>query len=463
MDDKHFNSESIEILDVFLDDTKPKKSKLKWIISLGFIFVIGIFITAFFWLNNNGRLILKSFDNLKSEFKSILDFTHVDIPNLGNEYTLQSDLNLLLKGFGSGDAIDLKTDLITKVNLNEKQLLVDFNSDIISLKYFKNKDEQYVLFKDIFTNYVKLDDLAINDDILEVNNEERTYLFNFIVDSLLKELNKEHINYENTDVLINGKEVKTKKITVKINKDNASSILEGVISKIKNNKNAHEIMIKINEDYENLIISDVLSEEEISYSIYTKGLYPEIVKYEAILKTTVENEYNFDDYFSDININNNKKVVEYKFVYTKNNLGTFELFEDNNLELKFTIERNNNSFSLNLIDEFDVNLGKVDVKKIEKGYELEFDFNIDSTSFNGKGTFLSLEKQKNKEYVLDIDLDISIYSNGEMINVVLDSSNNLSSGAVINENTTDSVYFEDLSEEDAYKIFGLLFSLLMFM
>ncbi len=306
------------------------------------IALIGIFM---YYSNNPKTIFIKTIDKTFNTIeKNIVPKYEKTKGNLtANLELIENDKQITSLQTKTNYNIDTKTNLLianTKIETKDNEIT---NSQI-----YKDEENTYLYFENILDKYIKLEGNIPSKD------QTKTIL-NSLNRALNKGIEKEKIIGSTTKIDINGKNTKTYKSTLTLNKENYDLILDTINNNLTEdekfinaivsitNKNENEVKENINKKI-NQMKNDFASKDTIVVDVYTRGAAQKFIKLE-ITKTknsevTTLNITNINNKYTYL-INNQIKneVISGNIEYNKT---------DNNLNIKLDINKNQTKLKINL-------------------------------------------------------------------------------------------------------------------
>lgn len=333
------------------------------------IALIGIFM---YYSNNPKTIFIKTIDKTFNTIeKNIVPKYEKTKGNLtANLELIENDKQITSLQTKTNYNIDTKTNLLianTKIETKDNEIT---NSQI-----YKDEENTYLYFENILDKYIKLEGNIPSKD------QTKTIL-NSLNRALNKGIEKEKIIGSTTKIDINGKNTKTYKSTLTLNKENYDLILDTINNNLTEdekfinaivsitNKNENEVKENINKKI-NQMKNDFASKDTIVVDVYTKGAAQKFIKLE-ITKTknsevTTLNITNINNKYTYL-INNQIKneVISGNIEYNKT---------DNNLNIKLDINKNQTKLKINLNNTY---------QKTNKIQKIDITNNIDFTELTSE-------------------------------------------------------------------------------
>ena len=329
------------------------------------------------------------------------------------------------------NAINNFNDLDTsfKISQNDKEgvSLLDItsktkNKDIITSKYYINNSTEYLFVNGIVKNYVN-EGSSNYFEMLDEDNTIKTnidYLYDFIFESIKKNIKDEYFEVYSVNETINLKEQEVNKITIEIDDKRIKEILNGILKDLKKDERAYKILSSVNEDFKKTKISNkkryLKSKETITIVIYTTKILNNPLKYEIIhLKGDNKQTYIYEGdkekgvfYYNDKN--ETKYITNVAFSDKKITLEVKNIYGKKIGSATYQKDENTTSFICDIMldtKKYDINYTSKykDVKKDSYSNEKILDINIIEDSVNKvEGTYNLNYTVTNKT---KIDEDIS--------------------------------------------------------
>ncbi len=167
------------------------------------------------------------------------------------------DLELLFNG-----EINQK-DRIGNIDINTKYK----NDNLVDMNLYYENDTTYLLLKDIYDKYLKIDNKEEDNVIVKVNiNPNDVYvIYNSLLNALDKEIDKLEIKQENDTITIGGKERKVINNYIELKDKEVNNLSKSILNTLKNDKEFIEAINNITgENYLEKLeeTEDSINEEE---------------------------------------------------------------------------------------------------------------------------------------------------------------------------------------------------------
>lgn len=448
---------------------KEKRGGLKKTI----LIIIGIVIILLIALGvnylkglSNPRTLFKNVNNtLFNETLNVLDNVPSNLNGM-NEGTIKFNTNIEDYSFLNSEVIDYtfgldasQKRLISSIKLNED------NKEIFNIEGNVYNNNVYINLNDLFSKNILIDDdtikdnlgISINDIFEEINdvyNEEYINDYKYIVNSFKNLTNTviDKINYskEKETLNINEDNVKVNKIIINFDKENIDLIINTYVDGILNDNELIKRLVKLL-DIEKEELIDNLNElkdyddSDIDGSsklvVYTKGLLNEFVKVELVegaeelISYVTYNDYKLLRYNDiEIEINNQKLVIK-----NDNEIiikGSVNSLEKDNIDISFETLNSNT---------------KGNVVYQNKNEDIKIKINLENTEENNKITFdIDIKETDNNEYKINVNVSTSFED--KTFNVTLENRNGIKGLVLEIPDTSNSVNYKNITEEDIQTI-----------
>lgn len=235
--------------------------------------------------SNTNKLSEKLSDGLSGKYDSVIANAEVTpkISNTGNK-DLENIINKVnLKIEAKTDYKNKKLDYKVTANYNKNNLI-----DIDTI--YKDK-KMYLSLGKIYPKAIEYDDNSLSDVFNKAGDKNTKIVIEKTTKAFNKSLKKEYFKKSKEKIKLNGKTINSKVYTMKLTDTNIKNITESVQNILKNDdeyleaasKVFNESKSKIKKSLNNIDKdASVLNGENISISIYTKGLFNKFVKLKMI-------------------------------------------------------------------------------------------------------------------------------------------------------------------------------------
>lgn len=458
-------------------DENPAKKKKGLIIGIivgVLVLVLGVF--AFFYFNNNSKLILsKNITKLYNDFLSSSQ-KNESLKNIlsSNEVSANSDITLNLKdNTGTfGNINNFKASYQYIENKEDKKGSLNFeskldNEDFINLDAAIKDSKLYYKIKDVMDKYyyneyefISLLSTSESDDI--------KYVLDIIKDNIINNINKSNLKESKEEIKINDKNTKVKKISLEITEELVNKIIKGTIDSIEKDDKAIDILSEsfdIEKDELNKLlntIKDSLNEEtsdiefdKVTYNMYVKGLNT-TVKQEIVIGEVSLEYYDYKNVKEFSVSSNSLKVFNIKFEngqisgsmltiaisgdYSDDKINLDIKSIDNSFELKITIENTEKDINKNKEYESNTNINATMLQETKEVFNLNLslksslknDVSVKDFDTSNSKNQSELTEEEQNEFIEKIQ-------NIPVIKSIIENASNMSG---INSYDEDDYYFD---------------------
>lgn len=317
-----------------MNEGKENKGALKYTLFIGIpvIIVLGV-LGAYYHMTNPMSVLTKTIneaynkvDSLLIESKEILDINETPLTLNGNlKFKTDIDLEELNELQNYNYDFNINLDLKQKFASAEMKLNDD-TRQIISAIFYQIENKQYFESTEITDGLLKISNevqefdklfnFTIDENLKNLEISDVQYLLETIKESFIKTLSDEFLSREKTDITINGRQLKTTKITYNMNQENQKRTVEKMKNSLKNDEKFIQIIAKSSgiseqEMKENLEKAEESFSNEFNFCIYTEGWNQNVVRISL-------NENNFDvltylNYKDETSLNiNNDLILNFK-------------------------------------------------------------------------------------------------------------------------------------------------------
>ncbi|MCI8575434.1 MAG: hypothetical protein HFI09_03090 [Bacilli bacterium] len=380
------------------DLEKNKGAGLKYLLFIGIpvIIVLGV-LGAYYQMTNPMTILTKTINTAYNQIDSLLIEVPKDFNINNNPASIKGNLSfttdLELNGledfqkynYDFNMDLDLKNEFVAaglKMKDNEKT--------IISGNYYQIGKNSFLESKELFNQLLKLEDqnLEFNElfNFSDLNNEnliqieDSKYLLKKVKESFENTLNKKYLTREKTDITIDGRQIKTTKISYLFDQENQERTYKKIANDLSSDSKSLEILAKLTnstiEEIESDLKEDISYTDDYSIVLYTEGWNQNIVRISLLQNNIDQLTYiNFKDnqsiqFQNDILItikSLNKSLIEFDYSEKSSNIsGTIKVStkENNENETNNTIYFKLNSSDFDL--EINLDLMATLNKTIEK-------------------------------------------------------------------------------------------------
>lgn len=367
--------------------------------------------------------------------------------NLDSEYYLRDSKNNpdSLKRYNFIKNISkMDTDLIIKQNKDSKTNYVELNQNIgneniLGYKRLVDNSTEYYFVNGILKNYVNNGTCNYFESLSEENTTRSNieYLYDFIFDSLQRNLKDEY--FESYDVVqnINSKNTSVHQVSIRFNNKNTREILNNILNDLKKDTKAYNILSNVDKSFKKYKVKDKTGffgkDESYVLNVYTTKFLYKPLKYELIHMK-------------------NKSTESYIIEKNNDSINYFYL-EDNNVVYTANIKVLDNSITGKIYNSSSKEIGEVLLEK--KNNDLVFNYSFDDSykKVNIKYTSEYSKVKNNTSYTNTKKLDINYLVNKEVkLAGNIKFNNEVINSAKIDEDVQDTILYSKLSDEEKDKI-----------
>lgn len=441
------------------------------LILLCFIFVV-ILAIVYFVFNNSKNLFLaainKEYGNMLSHVQTIGSSSKYE---LAKNSTLTTKGNFSLKISSKEEGIVPSIDAILKeINAfsahyeigkdykNKKiatQFLLNYNQkNMFDIGIYGEKKSLYIELKNMLDKYISVPiddfDQLFNDPT--ITNDDLKYMIKTIKDALLDSLDSKDFKSESKTIEIEGKKIKTKKISYTLSERNIHKLYESVIKKLKENDTFIEMISKYTGKkkskittsmQENLIKSKdkTLLKKQVTMSVYVKGMLNDVIKFQ-------------------IGVDKDSDLI----TYTKQNKGILLSLKQYGKELlTITSEKESQNYT------YKIKSGQIllTIKEKKEKDKKVYNYTLETgTKMDIVGSMTLAESQKNKTYDGSLKLIVKIRMNKADL-YILECNNDyittVGEKIILPDMNGKKVSIEAITKEEQDKILSSLFKNEVFM
>lgn len=311
--------------------SQPTKNTKNKKIFIGLFVVIVLIVVALFTCIAMLATPKKVFETaIEKVFNNTDKISADDIKTISGNLSLDANIT----ANDSNEIYDLINNIDLKLNYGfdyeNKKMNVDLdttykNDELLNVDMTTKNDTAYIYLENVFDKYIA----TPIDGFSEIfESQDMIDDANIIVDEVEKAIKEsfkdEYFSSEDEKITLNGKEVKVTKNILTLNSKNSEKLIKDIAKKLNNDtfvkgvaNLTSEDASKIKEGLESVQDETFEMEEEITISIYTKGMMKEVVGFEAkeaenfitILEDT-KNNYKFTIKVEDEKIDGNVKITE---------------------------------------------------------------------------------------------------------------------------------------------------------
>ena len=392
---------------------------------------IGLLVFGFFMVSSDKVVMLQSISNLTSKLDKIYEDSELmDKIASSKNIGVRSKIELSSEPLGLDATLDLdylenkndkKSNLAFKLSSSDTVLL-DLNTVLASNNLY--------LFVDQLTPNYYYTALEYFTVFSELNSKDYEKIVDVVKNSIIDTIDNDDIKKEKVTISYNGKDKKVNQLTYEINKDVIYSILNKMITEIKNDKElltSFSLAMGIDSDdlitNLNQLLGDIKDSKDNSvlyYTVYYYG-FNKIVQYElsdgeVMLQYKVEDKeiislYSEDEVLLSLEIKKNKKQYDFSG-FIKNN-------ELEKLNYSGTLDGN----ELTLLFDVDGQSVKITVNNVSNNYKETVNITLASVVEQVEQVVLTLKV--NNEYYFDQKVDVNLDDSVNIENITEEELNTL--------------------------------------
>lgn len=454
---------------------KKKKNPIKIVaIILIVISISMIGIGAYFtYLSNPRKIVGSGIEKMTANFKNIL-FTTDENLKLGDNFTIESDVTLniqsdlfttpttnpapaptLQQPTTADPTMQIYNKLLTNLGKTQNKIVLKQdktnkkaffsinstynNQNLLGAKYLIENSTEYYYVDGFLNTYVNNGSSNYFEALTEqtTNQDNIIYLYEFISNSLKNNLKEEYFIKEQETTKIFDQEKKMTKVILKIDNLKAREILKAILSDLKADKKATEILSGYYEDFSKTKIKDdaIIFEdgEYLTINSYADNLKYNIQKVEIMVvskEEQVKAVYETDDVKSKLSLIDNDKLLGY-------------------LDITKSGE---NKYIFDIKDETGKSLGTIKAERTNQEKSIELDVSSEGSriyaSYNSKANNI-----KDKSYRLNDEITFKVVSeNTNVINANIKMNSVVSRSVEIKEDISTAVLASTVTDADQMKL-----------
>lgn len=436
---------------------RGKKGKVMVVIII-LLSLILIALGVYLWyLSTPMKIMASSIDQLNGKILEIIN-TNKDT-YIGDTYTLESNIAFDINSDYAtslattdpenyGPIAKLLQNLSnTKVKINmaqdkeNKKLLLNYNAtlnnqELISGKNLIQNATQYYYVNGVSNNYINNGTSnyfeSLNQDT--TSKENYMYIEAIIVKSLKENLKEEYFIKSQEKTTINDKEEKVTKVSLKLDDKRIRTIAKAILKDLKSDEKANKILTDLNEDFSKAKIKDdteiLGTGNYITLNIYTDNIMYQPKKYELIYT---------------------EKEKEDKIVYE---LGqekdTAYIIEEEKIMYILEIVKKENKYKVNVLESpSKEEIGKLELDISDKRTTLSLSMKEETTKVELNYDLKLQNVKPNKSYNSTIVIELKVVSDQmNIVNTKINAENSMKKGAEINEDVSNSILANSMTEEE---------------
>ena len=285
------------------DEKKLHKSSPKIFVILAAVILIVIsFVGYYVFASNPKRILVSSIDSLNKKMNTLNTNISKYQTNLKDNFKLDGSMSVkinsdILEAYGSMGMYPELTQILTNLentefqyeyqqNIEDKKLYFKLTpslngKELTNVTYYNESSNQYILIKEIASEYLELDQLDIFDTLQNTNMDDYNYIVDVVKDSLYQHVTKNDFNISNVKVKIDGEDKEVKKVALTLDAKRANELFDQVINDLKKDKKANKIMNRISPEFKNYKKQEVDNKDSsvLNFITYVTKFSHEPVKY----------------------------------------------------------------------------------------------------------------------------------------------------------------------------------------
>lgn len=491
------------------DSFIQKKSEKGLVIAIAAIVLILGSLGAYYFYSRSEKVILKNSTKLLGDFSDYIQTPYM--LDESKEYSTKGNMSMKINSV----SIDSEMDQFVKIlndmtvnydmSLNETKTLMNFEMNkgdktLAGAKIYTTPDAGYIFLDKIFDKYIENEELKTALSARNYNNDEDyEYVFSIITDSFIKNIDNKDMEKGKAKININGKEKSVNSLMLVYNDKEMVEMLDLVISDIKSNKKANDIVLSTYPEFNTLNIKESLTtidEEHMGtykYTVYTNTItaavegidfeynyYEETYNYdscefdeesnvenmnnsELLYEETEYEEYTDEEFTTDyedcmvIDYTGKKDTVEYR----KDNNDKIYIKENGELLGYAELVKNKDLLTVNMYNKENKKVGELKITSNNELFKIEFNFENEGEELKFTLTTNIKEVTKGKEYNLDTTATL-IATTDKIVNldVAFKVTSNIKNSATVEQNITEAVKYDELTEEQKTEILTNLMTII---
>ena len=325
-----------------------------------------------------------------------------------------------------------KTNIVLKHDTKNNKFLFNTlkyndNGVFFNYKYLVDNSTGYVLFDNYFNQYVNMgsSNYFENYDSNNSLKENTSYLYKKIIELLKSNVVSYGFNSYYIDTLIDEKNVNTKKLSIKIDDLYLHKLFNNIIDGLKKDSTSNRLLSNTFSNFSKFKIKDSYkfldNNENYIFNVYLSKMMSRPLKYEL--------EY----------INQNDKN---SYVYDVVNKNIY-YYHNDQLKYRGVLKTELYSYNIDLFDNSNNSIGEI---KLEKSNNtLNFLFDMDSNNNSYEYHFVSKFNNNTNNITISIK---NIHDNVSVLSGNVEIETKLLSSDKIDEDTSTSILYSTLSDED---------------
>lgn len=440
-----------------------KTSKMtKCIIALGFVLLVSFVGFNIYQnlVNTPKKIFIDAINSLANDYRYLNNVQSINYSFLNDDFTYDGTIDI---NIDSSLLESLKLDtsyqnILNNVNLlndfkinyklqkNEQNLLLDLNSiykdKSLSIAYYMNPSDYYLKLFDYSDSYIRITKAIEKINSSFVYIEDTDYLVNFIKSSFINNLSDDYFKTKKEEVTINNEKVTVNKNILTLDRKNMTTILNKIISDLKNDEKATEMLIELFPNFKNLDIEIADNKDNdiaIYFNTYTEN--NKLIKYELEIANT--NYLGLDINNVIISFSKNSNIID--IIFDNKKAASIHLYnKDNGCKIEFYLN-DSKLLTLDVNDE-----GTRKQLSISTGFLFNNNLNLVLSEVLDKNILEDYDKIEDK---LLFDFNILGFN---MLKLEIINKSNIYDNANIEFDISDYRNLEELSDEDIEKIKNII-------
>lgn len=422
---------------------------------------------------------IKSFNNIKDNYFPALNYNMEFKDKVTNEGTMTFKLET------SYDEASMYSKILKDLKLNYKfvvsnndiladVLMIKNNEELAGVKVLYQENKGYLYLKNIYDKYI---DLEIEEEIEQTTTEELNLLVEVSLESLQTRFFEKELEKSEAEITIDGKKVKVIANKIEYTEEEILNLLNSVIADIKANEEANKVAQKVIEDFENYNLDEEIEDLDkehmsiFSYIIYTDkltsktlGLDFKSIYYEETWRDYEECEAieDFDEYYDCLYETiyvQTSSVISYRTGEKE----IIEISEDEKLQGAYVISKDGDKTIITIKEykeEKENELGKIEIYSKDNTMNILFEMKEDEEVLKVNYDLEITEIKANSEYEQAANIIINYTDGEDNIRLEVNANNTIKDSGEVNEKVTETVTFDNITEEDQTTIMTNLQTLL---
>ena len=420
------------------------------------IIIICIFLVAITFIGIG--LYINSLSKPKNVLKSSMNY----IKNLGDKYILSNDYYNIGDTYTVTSAIDFNLDsdyykredikkynyiknisnmdtkLFYKQNKDKKSSYMDLSlkledEELLGYKRIVNNSTEYYFINGILDNYVNNGNCNYFESISTENTTKDNidYLYNFIFNSLNKNMKDEYFETFEVKENISGKNISVNQLSIRFTNKMAREILNNVLKDLKKDERSFNILNSTYKGFDKYKVKDKVNffdkDENYTLNIYTTKFLYKPLKYEIV--------YMNGD-------------IKKSYIFEKNKKIEFYYLEDDKITYTSTINVLDNSIIGKIYNASSNEVGEFNLEKKSNNLLFNYTFNDENERINMSYSSKYSKVKKNKSFINTKKLKIKYLVNNETkLNGDISVISNVENKAVIEEEAKNPIIYAKLAED----------------